>query len=90
MFGISSNNERAPSVRVALGPFPLGLSHDGDSRNAAHESVAEWLLLSRADGLYVDGDSPVFGDMKVTACPWWGRPDNTRRACDAAAKRGCG
>jgi Icc-related predicted phosphoesterase len=49
-------------------------NHDGDSRNAADESVAEWLLLSRADGLYVDGESAVFGDLRVTACPWWDGP----------------
>jgi Icc-related predicted phosphoesterase len=49
-------------------------NHDGDSRNAANESFAEWLLLSRADGLFVDGDSAVLGDTRVTACPWWDGP----------------
>jgi Icc-related predicted phosphoesterase len=68
-------------------------NHDGDSRNAAHESVAEWLLLSRADGLYVDGDSPVFGDLKVTACPWWDGPITRAELAtllekEAAAERG--
>jgi predicted MPP superfamily phosphohydrolase len=38
-------------------------NHDGDSRNAADESVAEWLLQSQTDGLYVDGESAVFGDL---------------------------
>jgi len=49
-------------------------NHDGDSRNAADESVAEWLLHSRADGLFVDGDSAVVGDTRITACPWWDGP----------------
>jgi Icc-related predicted phosphoesterase len=49
-------------------------NHDGDSRSAANESFAEWLLLSRAEGLFVDGDSAVLGDTRVTACPWWDGP----------------
>jgi Icc-related predicted phosphoesterase len=49
-------------------------NHDGDRRNAANESFAEWLLLSRAEGLFVDGDSVVLGDTRVTACPWWDGP----------------
>src|SRR6267154_666172 len=32
-------------------------NHDGDSRNAANESVAGWLLLAKADGLFVGGES---------------------------------
>jgi hypothetical protein len=46
-------------------------NHDGDSRNAGDESVAQWLQDSRADGLYVDGDSFDLGDWRVTVCPWW-------------------
>jgi Icc-related predicted phosphoesterase len=49
-------------------------NHDGDRRNAANESFAEWLLLSRAEGLFVDGDSAVLEDTQVTACPWWDGP----------------
>ena len=49
-------------------------NHDGDSRNAANESYAGWLLQSRAEGLFVDGDSAVIGDTRVTACPWWDGP----------------
>jgi Icc-related predicted phosphoesterase len=49
-------------------------NHDGDSRNAADESVAEWLLLARTDGLFVDGDSAELGETRVTACPWWDGP----------------
>src|SRR6185369_4375981 len=30
-------------------------NHDGDSRNAANESYAGWLRLSRTKGLFVDG-----------------------------------
>jgi Icc-related predicted phosphoesterase len=49
-------------------------NHDGDSRNASDESVAEWLVQSRRPGLYVDGESVVFGDFRITACPWWDGP----------------
>lgn len=49
-------------------------NHDGDSRNSADESFAQWLLHCRADGLFVDGESAVFGDTRITACPWWDGP----------------
>ena len=46
-------------------------NHDGDSRNAGDESVAQWMQEFRSDGLYVDGDSFDFTDTRVTVCPWW-------------------
>lgn len=46
-------------------------NHDGDSRNSADESIAEWLQDSRIDGLHVDGDSFEFGKTRITVCPWW-------------------
>ena len=46
-------------------------NHDGDSRNAGDESVAQWLQDSRAEGLYVDGDSFDVSDTRITVCPWW-------------------
>jgi Icc-related predicted phosphoesterase len=46
-------------------------NHDGDSRNAADESVATWLRSSRGEGLHVDGDSFEVGTTRVTVCPWW-------------------
>lgn len=49
-------------------------NHDGDGRNPADESFAQWLLLARAEGLFVDGDSVMLGDTRVTACPWWDGP----------------
>jgi Icc-related predicted phosphoesterase len=49
-------------------------NHDGDRRNQADESYANWLLSSRAEGLFVDGDSALLGDILVTACPWWDGP----------------
>jgi Icc-related predicted phosphoesterase len=49
-------------------------NHDGDSRNAANESYAGWLRQSRADGLFVDGESAIVGETRVTACPWWDGP----------------
>lgn len=49
-------------------------NHDGDSRNAANESYAGWLRQCRVEGLFVDGESAVIGDTRVTACPWWDGP----------------
>ena len=46
-------------------------NHDGDSRNAGDESVAQWLQDARTTGLYVDGDSFDLLDIHVTVCPWW-------------------
>lgn len=46
-------------------------NHDGDGRNEADESVAEWLQSSRAESLHVDGDSLDLGDTRITICPWW-------------------
>jgi len=46
-------------------------NHDGDSRNAGDESVAQWLQDARADGLYVDGDGFDLADCRITVCPWW-------------------
>lgn len=46
-------------------------NHDGDGRNAADESVAEWLLAARSERLFVDGDSFDLGDTRITVCPWW-------------------
>jgi Icc-related predicted phosphoesterase len=46
-------------------------NHDGDSRNAADESVAQWLQDVRTGGLYVDGDSFDVLDTRITVCPWW-------------------
>jgi len=46
-------------------------NHDGDSRNAGDESVAQWLQDSRTEGLYVDGDSFDLLDTRITVCPWW-------------------
>ncbi len=45
-------------------------NHDGDSRNAADESIAEWLCAARKDRLYVDGDSFEMGKTLITVCPW--------------------
>jgi Icc-related predicted phosphoesterase len=49
-------------------------NHDGDSRSAADESVARWIQESRAEGLFVDGDSVEFPGTLVTICPWWDGP----------------
>jgi Icc-related predicted phosphoesterase len=46
-------------------------NHDGDSRNAADESVAGWLQAARAERLHVDGDGFDMDDVRITVCPWW-------------------
>lgn len=49
-------------------------NHDGDSRNAADESVAQWLRDCKAEHLFVDGDSVELPGGLVTICPWWDGP----------------
>jgi len=66
-------------------------NHDGDSRNAGDESIAQWLQDSRMDGLYVDGDSFDLQNTRVTVCPWWdgdlSRGELEQQLeCEAAAK----
>ena len=68
---------------------PLAISsgnHDGDSRNAADESVAQWLQEARGDGLYVDGDSFDLQDTRITVCPWLDG-DLSRAEIDAQLER---
>ena len=49
-------------------------NHDGDSRNEADESVAQWLTSAKAANLFVDNDSLIAGDTLFTICPWWDGP----------------
>jgi Icc-related predicted phosphoesterase len=49
-------------------------NHDGDSRSAADESVAQWIQDSRADGVCVDGDSLQLPGAFISICPWWDGP----------------
>jgi Icc-related predicted phosphoesterase len=49
-------------------------NHDGDSRNAADESVAQWILDAKAPQLFVDTDSVELDGMLITVCPWWDGP----------------
>ena len=47
-------------------------NHDGDSRNAADESVAAWVREARHDRLHTDGEGFDCGpDTRITVCPWW-------------------
>jgi Icc-related predicted phosphoesterase len=46
-------------------------NHDLDGRDASGEKSALWLSGTRADGLHVDGDSPLVGTTLFTVCPWW-------------------
>lgn len=49
-------------------------NHDGDSRNSADESVAQWIREAKSDGLFVDGDTLELPGAVVTICPWWDGP----------------
>jgi Icc-related predicted phosphoesterase len=51
-------------------------NHDGDSRSAADESVAQWIREAKAEGMFVDGDSLELPCALVTICPWWDGPDS--------------
>jgi Icc-related predicted phosphoesterase len=87
-----------PDVQIAIVEKYLGLltqkttlvvssgNHDGDSRNEADESVAEWVReagLLRAGGgrIHTDGEGFDFGDVRFTVCPWWDG-ESTRTAID--------
>jgi len=65
-------------------------NHDGDSRNDADESVANWIQDSRTSGFFVDGDSVELPGALVTVCPWWDGPvsraELERTLTSAAAK----
>jgi predicted MPP superfamily phosphohydrolase len=63
-------------------------NHDGDSRNAANESFAGWLRQSRAEGLFVDGDSVVIGDTRGDGMPMVGRPCVARSNWRTCSRRG--
>lgn len=61
-------------LRLLRAGRPLAVSsgnHDGDSRNAGDESVADWIQGLRGNGLHVDGDSFDLGATRMTLCPWW-------------------
>ena len=49
-------------------------NHDGDSRNAADESIAQWILKAKAPQLCVDADCLELGETLITVCPWWDGP----------------
>ena len=51
-------------------------NHDGDSRNAADESVARWLLDVKTPQLFSDGDSIEIAGHLITVCPWWDGPSS--------------
>ncbi|MBU6178077.1 MAG: metallophosphoesterase [Verrucomicrobia bacterium] len=87
-----------PDVQIAIVEKYLGLlrqkttlvvssgNHDGDSRNEADESVAEWVreaaLAPGVGGrIHTDGEGFDFGDARITVCPWWDG-DSTRAAID--------
>ncbi|MDX2080999.1 MAG: metallophosphoesterase family protein [Terrimicrobiaceae bacterium] len=46
-------------------------NHDGDSRNEAQESIAQWLQESQEDGITVDHGSFIAGNTRISVCPWW-------------------
>ena len=49
-------------------------NHDLDSKNAAGEKIAKWLLGARNKGVLSDGESLAIGDTLFTMCPWWDGP----------------
>lgn len=49
-------------------------NHDLDSKNAAGEKMAKWLLGARNKGVLSDGESLAIGDTLFTMCPWWDGP----------------
>lgn len=66
-------------------------NHDLDSKNAAGEKIAKWLLGSQNKGVLSDGQSLSVGDTLFTMCPWWDGPVSRESVGEqfakAAAKR---
>lgn len=66
-------------------------NHDLDSKNAAGEKIAKWLLGSLNKGLLSDGESVAVDDTLFTICPWWDGPVSQAaigaQLTGAAAKR---
>ncbi len=61
-------------------------NHDGDSRNAANESVARWLVDAKAPRLFVDGDSLEVDGTLITVCPWWDGPVSRKQLEELLAR----
>jgi Icc-related predicted phosphoesterase len=51
-------------------------NHDGDSRSAADESIAQWILDTKGDRISVDGDTLELPGVLITVCPWWDGPES--------------
>jgi Icc-related predicted phosphoesterase len=49
-------------------------NHDGDSRNEADESIAQWIQEAKTESLLGDGDSLELPGALITVCPWWDGP----------------
>lgn len=49
-------------------------NHDLNSRSAAGEKTADWLVPLRAAGAAVDGDTVAFAGVRFTALGWWDGP----------------
>jgi len=49
-------------------------NHDGNGRNQAGESYAQWILDSKTPRVFVDDDSLELQRGLLTVCPWWDGP----------------
>ncbi len=49
-------------------------NHDGDVKTDDGEFIAQWLLNTRGENLWVDNQTAIFGDVTATVCPWWDGP----------------
>ena len=69
-------------------------NHDGDSRSAADESIARWLLDAKNPQLLSDGDTIEIEGNVITVCAWWDGPVSRAElegqlAADAARVKKC-
>ena len=61
-------------------------NHDGDSRNHADESVAEWVKAASRARIHTDGEGFSLDSISFTICPWWDG-DVTRAEVEAQLER---
>jgi Icc-related predicted phosphoesterase len=60
-------------------------NHDLDSRDAAGEKAAKWIVECRHVNVSSDGDSVEIEDMLISVCRWWDGPVQQEQLADQLA-----
>jgi Icc-related predicted phosphoesterase len=60
-------------------------NHDLDRFDENDEKTTVWLKKAHALDVFIDGDSPSFGNTLFTICPWWDGPVSRQAVADQLA-----